>query len=389
MKALQRVRDSDSARLRFGPLAERLIGALERSDERADEVILTTKGWSSARLWRELEGALIQGHRAPQALRPLIDQAERQTPSWVDFRQLDRGATCFMSTHAVGGTVLGAKSLILGYASPAGNKPLMMSGQLERSVTKRLAETSKFVYEVCRRGGMRPGARGVLETIKVRLIHAKVRAMILATGSWHEEWGHPINQHDMLATVLLFSLAVLEGVEELGMQVREGEAEDYIALWRYIGWLLGVEEALLPRSLEEAKRAFEFIDATQHAPDDDARELTRIFLQGPRPSDDQVPPPEAGRRAANTLARALIGERRSDELGIEAARLPGAMLGLRAMIKSLDGLRRLPGGRARMAERGESYWRWVLEHNPAGAVELTLPEALLRTALDEGSKLTA
>ena len=87
------------------------------------------------------------------------------------------------------------RSLVLGYASPAGNKPLMLSGRLKEQALKRLNETARFVQAVCRPGGMRPLADGWQITVKVRLIHAQVRRMILKSGKWDEgAWGAPVNQ---------------------------------------------------------------------------------------------------------------------------------------------------------------------------------------------------
>lgn len=53
--------------------------------------------------------------------------------------------------------------------------------------------------------------------------------------------GVPINQEDMAATLLAFSINALDGVEFVGgMAVPKQDQEDYLALWRYIGWILGV-----------------------------------------------------------------------------------------------------------------------------------------------------
>ena len=55
------------------------------------------------------------------------------------------------------------------------------------------------------------------------------------------EFGIPINQEDMAATLLAFSVNALSGIELIiGKPLSEKEQLDYIALWRYIGWLLGV-----------------------------------------------------------------------------------------------------------------------------------------------------
>jgi hypothetical protein len=48
----------------------------------------------------------------------------------------------------------------------------------------------------------------------------------------------------MAATLLAFSINTLKGIEFLaGVDISREEQEDYLALWRYIGWLLGVPTA--------------------------------------------------------------------------------------------------------------------------------------------------
>jgi len=45
----------------------------------------------------------------------------------------------------------------------------------------------------------------------------------------------------MAATLLAFTVNALSGVELIaGRPISKQEQLDYIALWRYIGWLLGV-----------------------------------------------------------------------------------------------------------------------------------------------------
>jgi len=55
-------------------------------------------------------------------------------------------------------------------------------------------------------------------------------------------FGIPINEEDMVATLLAFSVNALLGCELfLRMKLSDQERLDYLALWRYLGWLLGVD----------------------------------------------------------------------------------------------------------------------------------------------------
>ncbi|MFB6375195.1 MAG: oxygenase MpaB family protein, partial [Bradymonadaceae bacterium] len=261
---------------------------------------------------------------APEALHALIDQVTT-VPAWVDRERIDRGAAFFLSTHLPGGLVLGAKSLIAGYAAPAGNKPLVFSGRLQRGTHSRLAETSRFVYDVSRPGGLDPGADGIVSAVTVRLIHAQVRDMIQRRAPWNDDWGVPINQHDMLATLLLFSIYWQRGLETLGLTPSEREADDHIALWRYIGYLMGIDQELLPATRREAARYAEFIELTQGPPDDDARELTRSFLRTGPPDAPEERRDQPARALPRALARVLLGPELADDLDIDPTPLTSVL----------------------------------------------------------------
>ena len=83
-----------------------------------------------------------------------------------------------------------------------------------------------------------------------------VRAGLLARPDWRvEQWGIPINQSDTLGTNLLFSIGFIEGSKQWGLRFTHREVDAIIHLWRYIGYLIGIHEDLLPVDEESAQRA--------------------------------------------------------------------------------------------------------------------------------------
>jgi hypothetical protein len=92
---------------------------------------------------------------------------------------------------------------------------------------------------------LRPGRRGWEAALRVRILHAKVRRSLLLrgrSGAENDAWnvdknGVPINQEDMAATLLVFSVNVL-----LGIEISAGRLLDaHNQRGRYLGWLLGVD----------------------------------------------------------------------------------------------------------------------------------------------------
>jgi hypothetical protein len=142
---------------------------------------------------------------------------------------------------------------------------------------------------VCQPGALAPHAEGFRAALKVRLMHAQVRQLLLGSDRWHSDrWGVPINQVDMAGTVLVFSYAVLMGLDRLGVQVEPHEREDLVHLWRCVGWLLGVTPDLLCATNAQAEALWDLIASTQEPADDDSRRLVAAFLESPliRPAQD-------------------------------------------------------------------------------------------------------
>jgi len=370
-----RVERLADARRRFGDLPERLVPFLSRTDPLADAVVADfaelPPGAGMRALERALDAGLACGSDAPESLHALIASATR-VPVWVDWDRVDAAGPLLHRAGALGVITLSAKSLVLGYCSPAGNKPLVLAGRLEGDVGRRLAETGRYIAAVCEPGGLRPGGEGLAISLRVRLMHAQVRRLLLASGRWDaRRWGAPLNQHDMVGTQLMFALVFLDGVRELGLRVLRREAEDWMHLWRVAGWLMGVDEELLPATEAEGRRIADTLMATQGAPDDDSRALVRALIESP-----QQLAADGAAAAWNRLqvklgwgfARAMVPEELADALQIprDATRFVAPLT--RAVVRPVEVLRRaVPGGDALVRRVGRAYWNTVLEERLRGS----------------------
>ena len=371
--------DAPAIRARFGDRVGRLASFLTRSDPLADAATLELAALPYPERDRRLTEVAVQG---PQAARTpaLLALAEsvHQAPVWFDRARAERGGAAFLGTGLPGGLVLAFRSLILGYCSPAGNKPLAYSGRLERDVPRRLVETSRFVHDGCRQDNLRAGQPGFVAALKVRMMHAQVRQLLLASGRWREEWGAPVNQYDMAGTIQLFSSVVLGGLDRIGIAFSLDEREAFLHLWRYVGWLMGVEEELLATSAQEADDLWTMISRTQAPPDADSKALAKALLES-RPAQD----PAAGRRSqrmrsfAYELSRYLVGDEAADLLDYPRSAWVVAPPVVSLVIGQADALRRaLPFGDRLTFELGLRYWEGVVRLEAGSAVDFALPRAL-------------
>ena len=184
-------------------------------------------------------------------------------PSWVDFDQIQRGIDVFLAYLPAAGCALYYRSLVGGFSIPKIVEVL-------KSTRYLVSDRQKTLYRLIDTGGLlaacfaptesrlsaaslRPGCRGWLAALRVRVLHAKIRRRLLqmkrrdddghSVQLWDiERNGIPINQEDLAATLLAFSVNVLIGIEIIaGKPLSANEQHDYLALWRYLGWLLGID----------------------------------------------------------------------------------------------------------------------------------------------------
>jgi hypothetical protein len=384
----------EAARARFGDRVDRLGRFLTRGDPLADDVAASIDANESGRAsWELFERAARSGvgslADAPPSFRAFFDSVER-VPLWVDWDIVDRGGEVLLRAGALGGIVLGCYSLVLGYASPGGNKPLVLSGRLEQQAARRLNETAQFVRTTIARGSMHPHGEGWQSALRVRLVHAHVRRMIGRTGLWNDAWGTPINQHDEAGTSLLFSVAVLGGLRRLGVRIAPEEAERYVQLWRWTAWLMGVDAELLPASEAEGERLGALITATQGDPDDDSRRLTRALLEAPLGAATSA----GGRHRAHrimamsaAICRALLEDDLADRLAVPKTGARHAVPLIRRLVSGAEHAReRVPFGNAAAFWAGKRYWERVVERGYSAPPLFMQPQVLQRSTPSNGAR---
>ncbi|HKT67841.1 MAG TPA: oxygenase MpaB family protein, partial [Terriglobales bacterium] len=182
----------ETAGAAHGTRAQKYVDFLWRTDPLADAVMEEFARIPEAE-WRALlELALAKGiegiPHAPEPLRALFQQLE-DVPFWVDRERCNLGGATFMRCR-LGFAVLAMLSLPIIYSWPAGNKPLALSGQLVHRASQRLKDTTRYVFAVSQPDGLARFSEGFAMTVRVRLIHAQVRRLLLQSGQWRSDaWG--------------------------------------------------------------------------------------------------------------------------------------------------------------------------------------------------------
>lgn len=198
-----------------------------------------------------------------------------QHPDWYDPKLAEIGAIAYRRYPLMLIWLLRNVALMAGYSIPALSLPLIQTGALMHDALPRLMRTYAYILAVSEHSQLDSGTKvlaigseGWRQSIKVRQIHTLVRQNLLkgkltsadgiiedsyqhhnADGSWNSDyWGIPINQTDMIATHLQFSLLIMRGLRLLGARISTEEAEGILHLWNLASYWMGVDLQRLPQN---------------------------------------------------------------------------------------------------------------------------------------------
>ena len=166
-------------------------------------------------------------------------------------------------------------------------------------------------------GGLRRDGDGWKLSVRVRLVHAMVRRLLNESGDWdHESWGTPISSAHVGFAITAFSARLLRHLKSLGAKFDDEERESFMQVWRYSGHLMGIPEAILFQSEEDALRIFKIGGMCEPPPDEESISLANALINS-APLIAGITDTDGRRKLASyvfRVSRALIGPALADEL---------------------------------------------------------------------------
>ena len=276
-------------------------------------------------------------------------------PDWADKGKIARSETLFMEYGALSCTLLFCSSLPACYVIPDLSAVLHAAGQLEQHTEHRIRSTAAMIFPIMLEGGLsEPSGSGVAQILKVRLIHATIRNLILR-GSPEEamrflndqrflkgagvitpltttsadnvyqvlfshgwkigEDGLPCNQEELAYTLLTFGYVFLRSMRILGLALSRSDEEAYLHTWNVVGHILGIQRELVADTMDEAEVLFAQMQKRGRA---------NTYTPDPRPalgaalmnSMENVIPVRIFKSFPVLLTRHLCGEMNSQDIGI-------------------------------------------------------------------------
>lgn len=262
--------------------------SLMKTDTLADHVVRDVYSQEGgAKLFSQvmkkgLDNVDVPRDEIPEALVNFYNAATTM-PDWVDEDRLEKGIIVSQRLGRVGLYGLSTLGLLAGYSNPDLTKPLIATGYLTGDSTfRRVNFTSAYWMEVTESvEAIKRGGKGFNTAIHVRIKHALARKQILSQPDWQlNDWGVPINTSDSAITNFGFSSMLVISSKMLGFRITDEEFSDVLHLWRYIGYLMGDDDRLLPKTPEESLQTLGFVVAgNNNIPDKDSLRLAKDLIE--------------------------------------------------------------------------------------------------------------
>ena len=202
----------------------------------------------------------------------------RTLPDWADSEKMVEGSRFFIRHSDTIMSLLGLLSLPYCYAAADGAMVLYLTERLRDRPAKRLSDTADFIWDVMAPDAFNKEGKGFASCMKIRLTHSLARHYVSRSNTWPEDFGMPVNQEDMAGTNLAFSLIVVRGLRKLGMAVSYEEQQSFMHLWNVVGYLLGLDEDLIPQDGKSATLLENAIRERHFRPSLQGKALTRSLL---------------------------------------------------------------------------------------------------------------
>ncbi|MYB35776.1 MAG: DUF2236 domain-containing protein, partial [Gammaproteobacteria bacterium] len=254
----------------------------------------------------------------PQALTDFIE-ALKILPTWFDRDALLPGHMAFyrhLDLFVIGFIVVSLRnfnSLMSKVFFLTGQATTQQGLMVIRQNIRYLSETLMLP------SALDPGEQGWKFSLRIRLVHARIRKHLRNSGHWDEAaFGVPISAANMGLASANFSASLIRDVERLGARLNADERFSLMQIWRYASWLIGTPETLLCEGDEAATAELSKIGhLCEPEPDRITTIITNATVQA-LPQVAKLTDPQKKQAMVNhgyRVARALLGKTLADQYG--------------------------------------------------------------------------
>ena len=309
----------------------------------------------------------------------------RTLPAYADKFKLMIAADVFKLHGPKILMILLCKSLPTCYTCWRGAKVLYRTGRLRvhdgslDAFSRRLMETAQFVVDMLTRNNFEQDGTAIVGTQKVRLMHAIIRHFAQERNWDVETYGIPINQEDLVGTLLSFGVVIIDGLEQLDITLTLEQRAGYLHLWHVVGNMMGIDEDLLSEDEDDCRALMNAILDQQSGPSMEGAELTQacIDLMNSRLIVGPL------KRLSPFFVRFFVGDTYADMLSVEKVDADNSVI-MNAVQWFDQSVRGLDDRNVLMAALGRAFSNEMIQQvlnftNAAKSEQFYMPSALTDT----------
>ena len=336
----------EKARLIDSDLADRYVAHLWIGDPLADAVMRDLGELHGKEMARLIGGAIELDERvlrdAPRSLQNLIHEVTT-VPAWYDRERGLRGCKAFLrnSDHVLAAFVAGA--IVEGFATMI-SKSFAITGRLIDDGVRRLKQNIRHLLDIFMPGGVEPSGDGWKLTMRIRMVHARVRWLFQAAEEWDRDaWGMPISAAHTALAAAAFSARMIQFAEMLGASLDDDDRAGIMEVWSYTAWVMGAPEAILFHNQADGLHLHRVGATCEPEPDFDAVALAHCIVNS-APVVVGVRDPEKRQAAAQYIfrvSRELVGDARAETLRFPARPMMPLLPWLRTKVRLQRSMGRL------------------------------------------------
>ena len=239
----------------------------------------------------------------------LVDFIEgaRRLPTWYDAGRIADGYAFQQRRGGYTGLLYIFGSGLMSCAIPDEARAVFHSKGGE-NIRERVTKTAKLGYDIGAKDAFDPSGQMIVTCIKTRLTHSAVRYLITSSPRWQAGGGigAPISQRDIMITWHSLASFIHRTLARWGAVSPAVEEDGYLHTWQVTAHFLGVQDAYIPATWDDALYQSDLTLDPVIAPTPEGIALADILLDLIDSSN-----PGIVRPALNAIARYMMDKTKS------------------------------------------------------------------------------
>ncbi len=229
----------------------------------------TPTGMRSGRemLERALEFGIESVPEAPPELVTLFEHLDNP-PEWYDPDKWELGRQLWNNTSMSARTAMSIQDGMGTFVGAEVSTAVGITGRFVNDFDRRNVESLQWFHQVTKPGALNRHAEEFKATVRVRMMHAQVRAAIMYAWSSEEyaHHGNPISTAMTMVAGTTFGLIPILIDDRYGRRASWADLEAITHYWGYICYVFGVAPEIIPTTASDALAIMNYGVATAGGP---------------------------------------------------------------------------------------------------------------------------